>query len=555
MPSATASGVPPPVAMPSTIGVELARDRRRPAPRPSAGPSRPRPCAPGRPSRSTPLMRVCAVNGTSVAPTELALADAVRAPWPARRSSGPRASRRPGSRAGRPRRARPRPRRAAGRNSAAWRLPSVIVPVLSSSSVAQSPAASTARPDIASTLRCTSRSMPAMPIADSSAPMVVGMRHTSRATRTTTVLLGAGVDRERLQRDGGEQEDDRQPGEQDVERDLVRRLLAARRLRPARSCGRGRSRPARAVMRTTIWSDSTRVPPVTAERSPPDSRITGADSPVMADSSTEAMPSMISPSDGIISPGGHDDDVAELELRRRRPARASRRAAGGCAIGLGAGLAQRVGLGLAAALGHRLGEVGEQHREPQPHGDEPGEHVLRRAGRRRGRGRTGRGEDAADLDHEHDRVADHVARVELARSCRPSPAARSAGSNSDRCCTSGARGHSDVDGAVTCSVTHRPSCSTIGPSATTGKKVRPTTMSTTPVSSADEQRRVGREGAGRRRARSACGPACRRWPAPGRSAGTGPTSIASPSVVLYQSVLPVSPPKAEPLLLPADVNA
>jgi hypothetical protein len=60
--------------------------------------------------------------------------------------------------------------------------------------------------------------------------------------------------------------------------------------------------PGRAVMRTTIWSDSTRVPPVTAERSPPASRMTGADSPVIADSSTEAMPWTISPSDGIISP-------------------------------------------------------------------------------------------------------------------------------------------------------------------------------------------------------------------------------------------------------------
>ena len=55
-------------------------------------------------------------------------------------------------------------------------------------------------------------------------------------------------------------------------------------------------------MRTTISSDSTRVPPVTAERSPPDSRITGADSPVIADSSTVAMPSMTSPSLGITSP-------------------------------------------------------------------------------------------------------------------------------------------------------------------------------------------------------------------------------------------------------------
>ena len=43
------------------------------------------------------------------------------------------------------------------------------------------------------------------------------------------------------------------------------------------------------------------------------------------------------------------------------------------------------------------------------------------------------------------------------------------------------------------------------------------------------------------------------------SAGTirknRPTSIDRPRVVLYQSVAPVSPPKAEPLLLPAEVNA
>ncbi|SCD72284.1 hypothetical protein GA0115246_105124 [Streptomyces sp. SolWspMP-sol7th] len=49
-----------------------------------------------------------------------------------------------------------------------------------------SPAASTARPEVARTLRCTRRSMPAMPIAESSAPIVVGMRHTRSATRTVT---------------------------------------------------------------------------------------------------------------------------------------------------------------------------------------------------------------------------------------------------------------------------------------------------------------------------------------------------------------------------------
>jgi len=71
-----------------------------------------------------------------------------------------------------------------GTNSAACRLPRVMVPVLSSSSVDTSPAASTARPDMASTLRWTRRSMPAMPIADSSAPIVVGIRQTSNAVST-----------------------------------------------------------------------------------------------------------------------------------------------------------------------------------------------------------------------------------------------------------------------------------------------------------------------------------------------------------------------------------
>ena len=60
--------------------------------------------------------------------------------------------------------------------------------------------------------------------------------------------------------------------------------------------------PCAAVMRTLIQSEITCVPPVTAERSPPLSRITGADSPVMAPSLTDAMPSITSPSDGMMSP-------------------------------------------------------------------------------------------------------------------------------------------------------------------------------------------------------------------------------------------------------------
>ena len=69
----------------------------------------------------------------------------------------------------------------------AWRLPWVIVPVLSSNSTSQSPAASTARPDVAITLARIIRPMPATPIADSRPPIVVGIRHTSSATSTVIV--------------------------------------------------------------------------------------------------------------------------------------------------------------------------------------------------------------------------------------------------------------------------------------------------------------------------------------------------------------------------------
>ena len=134
--------------------------------------------------------------------------------------------------------------------------------------------------------------------------------------------------------------------------------------------------PGRAVMRTTISSESTRVPPVTAERSPPDSRITGADSPVIADSSTLAMPSITSPSLGITSPAL--DDAPRRRGRARCSGTSSIVPSGTPPVGdrLRARLAQRVGLRLAAPFGDRLGEVREQHGEPEEQRDEAGEHVL-----------------------------------------------------------------------------------------------------------------------------------------------------------------------------------
>ncbi len=97
-----------------------------------------------------------------------------------------------------------------GTNSVASRLPSVIVPVLSSSSTSTSPDASTARPDSASTLRRTSRSIPAMPIADSSAPIVVGISETSSATSVVTETSVLGELCERPQRHDHGQEHERE---------------------------------------------------------------------------------------------------------------------------------------------------------------------------------------------------------------------------------------------------------------------------------------------------------------------------------------------------------
>src|SRR5712692_2054606 len=204
-----------------------------------------------------------------------------------------------------------------------------MVPVLSSRSVSTSPAASTARPDSARTLRRTRRSMPAMPIAESNAPIVVGIRATSSAIRVVTEISVLA---------------NRAKGRSDTITSMKMRVSAASRIPRAISLGvlrraapstsaiiRSRKLfPGSCVISTTIRSDSTRVPPVTALRSPPASRMTGADSPVIADSSTEAIPSITVPSLGITSPASHTTRSplrnCDEEMRSSLPPGPSRRA-------------------------------------------------------------------------------------------------------------------------------------------------------------------------------------------------------------------------------------
>ena len=96
-----------------------------------------------------------------------------------------------------------------------------------------SPAASTARPLVARTLRRTSRSMPLIPMALRRPPIVVGIRQTSSETRTGMETLTASfwpggrfaVPGEEGQAEDGEQKDRRQRDEQNIERDFVGRLL------------------------------------------------------------------------------------------------------------------------------------------------------------------------------------------------------------------------------------------------------------------------------------------------------------------------------------------
>ena len=88
-----------------------------------------------------------------------------------------------------------------------------------------SPAASTARPDLASTLKRTSRSMPAMPIADSKRGDRRRDERDEQRREQRHRDVAAGIFGEARNGCNRDQEDDREPDEQDRQRDLVRRLL------------------------------------------------------------------------------------------------------------------------------------------------------------------------------------------------------------------------------------------------------------------------------------------------------------------------------------------
>src|SRR5579863_3467462 len=176
-----------------------------------------------------------------------------------------------------------------------------MVPVLSRSRVLMSPAASTARPLMASTLYWTRRSMPAMPMAESKPPMVVGIRQTSSDTRTKTVCGALEYMAKGWSVTTASKNTSVNPAITMF--NAISFGVFCRSTPSTSAIMRSRNvSPGLEVIFTLIQSESTFVPPVTALRSPPDSRITGALSPVIADSSTLAIPSITSPSPGMVSP-------------------------------------------------------------------------------------------------------------------------------------------------------------------------------------------------------------------------------------------------------------
>ena len=253
---------------------------------------------------------------------------------------------------------------------------------------------------------------------------------------------------------------------------------------------------------------------------------------------------MTSPSAGIISSGPDDDTSPSGELRAlgtsidvavaaRLRARVSR-----------AGPPQRVRLRLAPSLRHGLGEVGEEHGEPEPGRDEPREDVLL-GGRAERPSEQDGDDDASDLDEEHHRVA---------RDSRGS-SFRTAGPPPDE----GGRSSSDRSGSSRVS-RHWWSSSQLQvlddrPEREDGEVGQADDERTTPTSSPVNSGRAGRERAGGRRAPPACGRAIRRWRGPGPSGRSGRRASRARGSCCTSRCCRSRPAKAEPLLLPADVKA
>ena len=176
------------------------------------------------------------------------------------------------------------------------------------------------------------------------------------------------------------------------------------------------------------------MPPVTAERSPPASRITGADSPVIADSSTEPTPSMISPSAGMTWPAS----TTTMSPRRRSAAGTSSRPP--VSVRRKAIVVVRVARSaFACALPRPSATASAKFANSTVSQSQTAIVPVNQSGSeslapKRSRKKIDRRDDAAQLDDEDDRVADERPRVELAERVADR---REDDRRARRCCRSG----------------------------------------------------------------------------------------------------------------------
>ena len=219
--------------------------------------------------------------------------------------------------------------------------------------------------------------------------------------------LGGGEVRERAQGDDDHQEDQGEPGEQDVERDLVRRLAALGALDQA-------DHPVEEALSGLLGDlDHDPVgehPGAAGDRAAVAARLPDHRRRLARDRRLVDRGDALDhgPVAGDHLAGLDHDHIARLQLGGRDLAAVAQ-------VGdrVGAHRPQRVGLGLAAALGQRLGEVREDDREPEPDRDREGEpgRLVAAAERLAPEGLdqpADRRDHGADLDHEHHRVADLV---------------------------------------------------------------------------------------------------------------------------------------------------
>ncbi len=374
------------------------------------------------PFRSTPLMRVMAEKGIKVAAGSTSSVKPYfsRARATIERPSGVSSERLESMAASaRSRSSTP----CSGTKRVAWRLPSVMVPVLSKQQ----------HVDVARRLDRAPAHGQHVALhhavhardADGRQEAADGggnQAHQQRDQRRHRDRL-AGVDGERLQRDHDQQEDDGQGGDQDVQRDLVGGLLAFGSLHQGDHAVQEGFAGIGADLHHDPVGENARAAghgaAVAAALADDGGRLAGDGRLVHRG---HALHHVAVAGDDLPGLDQHQVALAQLGrgdfLHRAVPvgAREPLRHGGG------ARAAQGIGLGLAASLGHGLGEVGEDHREPQPDGhrqhEEDLEVEVRAIERRRGLGEQEAheldgGDDTAHLHHEHDRVLDLHARVQF----------------------------------------------------------------------------------------------------------------------------------------------